>query len=138
MHHPQIVVYESDGVLAGQIGDLARDSRWIVREARHSDACLAFLGEARPAVLLLKLGNKPIGELDLLARLQARCPECPVVLVSDMKSDGAAITGIGYDLGARYVMLPPISRSGLEDVVAGLMAATIRRCFPVSPGSEHA
>jgi DNA-binding response OmpR family regulator len=138
MLHPQIVIYESDGALAGQIGDLARDNRWIVREARQADACLAFLGEARPAVLLLKLGQKPTDEFGLLARLQTVCPECPVVLVSDLKADSAGIAGLGYDLGARYVMFPPVTRSGIEDVVAGLMAATIRRCFPPSPGSEHA
>ena len=131
MRHAQIVVFETDGFLAAQVGDLAQENGWLVREARHADACVSLLSANSPAVLLLKLGRKMIDELSLLARLHEQAPDCPVIVVSDGKLDGADqrmnLAGLAHDLGARYIMFPPLTRPTIEDVVAGLLEATIQR-----------
>lgn len=140
MQHPQVVVYEADGWLAAQVAELAREHRWLVRESRRPDACLAFLREARPAILLLKLERKLIDELTLLARLQERVPDCPVLVFSDVKFDSVEqrtnLAALAYDLGARHVMFPPLERTIIEDLVAGTMAATIGRCHPPAGAAD--
>jgi chemotaxis response regulator CheB len=131
MRLPQIVIYESDGWLAAQVGDLARENGWLVRESRHADACLNFLRECRPSVLLLKVEPKLIDEMTLLAALTEKVPECPVVVCSDAKLESAEqrshLAGLACDLGARFIMFPPLTRNVVEDVASGLMAATIAR-----------
>jgi chemotaxis response regulator CheB len=131
MRYPQIVVFERDGWLAAQVQELGREHSWLVRESRQADACVQLLREARPAVLLLKLERKLIDELTLLARLQEKAPDCPVIVVSDVKLDGAAqrmsLAGLAYDLGARCVLFPPLTHPVIEDLVVGLMEATIER-----------
>src|SRR2546423_2076138 len=89
MKHPQLVVYESDGALAGQVRRLAGENSWLVRECRRSDACLELVSESRPSVLLLKLERDLQDGLTLLAQTAERAPDCPVVLVSDVQIEGA-------------------------------------------------
>ena len=131
MKHPQVVVYESDGWLADQVRRLAADHAWLVRESRHSDACLRLLEDSRPAVLLLRLERELLDGLTLLGQVTERAPDCPVVLVSDVKMEGAEqraqLSALAFDLGARYVLFPPLQQPVIEDLVAGLMGATVRR-----------
>jgi hypothetical protein len=131
MRHPQIIIYETDGWLASQVGDMARDHGWLVRESRHVESCLSLLCDLRPAILLLKLERKLIDELSLLALVHKKVPECPVFVFSDVKFEGGAqrttLAGLAYDLGARCVMFPPLTRTAIEDVVAGSMEAVIKR-----------
>jgi CheY-like chemotaxis protein len=131
MKLPQVVVYESDGWLAGQVRRLTAEHKWLLRESRHADACLALLAAARPTVLLLKLERELLDGLSLLARVSDAAPDCPVVLVSDVKMDGAdqraQLSTLAFDLGARYVLFPPLQQPVIEDLVSGLMAATTRR-----------
>jgi chemotaxis response regulator CheB len=131
MKHPQVVVYESDGSLAGQVRRLVAEHSWLLRESRQSDACLQLLAEVRPSVLLLKIERELLDGLTLLGRVAERAPDCPVVLVSDVKMEGAEqraqLSALAMDLGARYVLFPPLQTPVIEDLVAGLMAATIRR-----------
>lgn len=142
MRHPQVVVYESDGWLAGQVSQLSKDHSWLVRESRQAEACLNFLGEARPSILLLKVERRLVDELALLAALCEKVPDCPVVVFSDVKMENAqqrsSLATLAYDLGARYVMFPPLTRSVIEDVVAGLMLATIQRCQAQTGEAKHA
>jgi len=59
-----------------------------------------------------------------------------VVAVADVKlpdAERAAWTAALLDLGARYVLFPPLTRPVLEDAVSGLMAATIRRVIGEVP-----
>jgi chemotaxis response regulator CheB len=131
MRYPQIVIYETDGQFAEFVGDLARDNSWVVREARQPAACLKLLRDSRPAVLLLKLERKLVDELSLLAQVHEKAPDCPVLVVSDVKLDRggqrSTLAGLAYDLGARYVMFPPLTRTAIEDLVAGCLEAVIRR-----------
>ncbi len=131
MGHPQIVVYEGDGWLAAQVTPLAREHDWVVRESRHAHACLTFLTDARTAVLLLKLNRDLHDELSLLATVYERVPDCPVIVMSDAKMEGnaerTALAGLAYDLGARYVLFPPLMRPIIEDLVVGFMETSIKR-----------
>lgn len=131
MRHPQVVVYESDGTLAAQVRRLAGEHAWLVRESRRPEACLALLAESRPAVLLLRLEDEIPDGLALLGQVAGRAPDCPVVLVSDVKMDGAdqraQLSALAFDLGARYVLFPPHQQPVIEDLVSGLMAAAVRR-----------
>jgi chemotaxis response regulator CheB len=140
MRHPQVVVYESDGSLAGQVRRLAGENAWLVRESRQPDACLQLLAEVRPSVLLLKLERELLDGLTLLGRVAERAPDCPVVLVSDVKMEGAEqrahLSALAMDLGARYVLFPPLQTPVIEDLVAGLMAATVKRVVGTSSDEE--
>ncbi len=132
MNYPQLVIYENDGWLASQVKELAREHAWLVREPRDPEACLALLRETRPSVLLLKLERRLMDEFGVLAMVQQRVPDCPVAVFSDAKFEGASqravLAALAYDLGARCVMFPPLTRTLVEDLAAGLMAATIARC----------
>jgi chemotaxis response regulator CheB len=140
MKHPQVVVYESDGFLAAQLRRLAGDNSWLVRESRQPDACLQLLAEVRPSVLLLKIERELLDGLTLLGRVAERAPDCPVVLVSDVKMEGAdqraQLSALAMDLGARYVLFPPHQTPVIEDLVSGLMESTIRRV--VGPADDEA
>jgi chemotaxis response regulator CheB len=131
MKHPQVVVFESDGWLADQVRRLAAENAWLVRESRQPEACLKLLEDARPAVLLLRLERELLDGLTLLSQVTERAPDCPVVLVSDVKMEGAEqraqLSALAFDLGARYVLFPPLQQPVIEDLVAGLLGATIRR-----------
>src|SRR5262245_38474075 len=142
MRLPQVVVYEADGSLAGQIRRLAEENAWLVRETRRPDACLELLSEVRPSVLLLKLERELQEGLMLLARAAERAPDCPVVLVSDVKMEGAEqraqLSALAFDLGARYVLFPPLQQPVIEDLVSGLMTATVQRVVGVTTENDDA
>ncbi|HVK10428.1 MAG TPA: hypothetical protein VM597_16795 [Gemmataceae bacterium] len=142
MKLPQVVVYESDGWLANQVRRLTGEHRWLLRESRHADACLNLVDVSRPIVLLLKLERELLDGLSLLSRVTDVAPDCPVVLVSDVKMDGAdqraQLSALAFDLGARYVLFPPLQQPVIEDLVAGLMAATTRRVVGWAAEDEDA
>lgn len=136
MRHPQVVVYESDGWLAGQIRRLADENAWLVRESRNPDTCLQLLCDVRPSVMLLRLEGELLDGLGLLGRVVERVPSCPVVLVSDVKMEGAdqraQLSALAMDLGARYILFPPLQTPVIEDLVSGLLTAEIRRTLGAS------
>jgi chemotaxis response regulator CheB len=142
MRHPQVVVYESDGWVAAQLEQLAAEHRWLLRESRQPEACLELVTQARPSVLLLRLGRQLVEELTLLSNVYQQAPDCPVVVISDVKLEGAQqrlnVAGLAYDLGARYVMFPPLERPLLEDLAAGLMNAAVSRCVTVGENNADA
>ncbi len=131
MRSPQIVILETDGWLAKQLRELVGENRWLVQSARSTDAALA-LARRQPAVLLVQFEpaeDRP-APLQLIADVNRLAPDTPVVAVGDVKlpdADRAAWTAALFDLGARFVLLPPLTKTVLEDVVSGLMAATIHR-----------
>ena len=68
----------------------------------------------------------------------AFAPDVAVVVLSDVKladDDRAAWTAGVLDLGARYVLFPPLQRPVLEDLVGGLMTATQRRTIGATAGT---
>jgi DNA-binding response OmpR family regulator len=131
MRLPQVVIYESEGSLAGQVRRLAGENSWLVRESRDADACVKLLTDSRPSILLLNLERDLHDGLSLLGRVAERAPDCPVIVVSDVKMEGAEqraqLSALAFDLGARYVLFPPLQQPVIEDLVAGLMSATVKR-----------
>ncbi len=132
MKHPRVIVLESDGWLSKQLRELASESRWLVRTARSSDTALSLARERSPAVLLVQFepAEDKMQPLALIADVHKFALDVPIVAVADSKlpdAERAAWTAAILDLGARYVLFPPLTKSVLEDVVSGLMAATIRR-----------
>jgi hypothetical protein len=74
--------------------------------------------------------------LTLIADVHRACPDVPVVAVSDVKlpdPDRVAWTAALFDLGARYVLFPPLAKPVLEDVVSGLMTAATGRVIGAAP-----
>src|SRR5262245_2485588 len=142
MHSPQLVILETDGWLAKQLRELAGESRWLVQSPRSVDTALSF-ARRRPSVLLAHFepGADHPPPLQLVADVHRLAPDTPVVAVADVKlPDGerAAWTAALFDLGARFVLWPPLTKPVLEDVVSGLMAATIRRVIGEDPSSPPA
>jgi hypothetical protein len=137
MRFPQIIVLEHDGWLAKQLRELAGETRWLVQGARTTDAALS-LAARQPTVLLAQFepGADRPGQLQLVADVHRAAPDTPLVAVADVKlpdAERAAWTAALFDLGARFVLWPPLTKPVLEDVVSGLMTATIRRVLGASP-----
>ncbi len=125
MKHPQIVIVETDGLLARLLEPLAKERRWLLRESRQAPACLNLLREGGPSLLVLKLGRNLIHELTLLDRVNVLLPDVPVIVVAD-SADGA-LQSLIYDLGALYVLAPPEPRPDLIGLAAQALQATIER-----------
>lgn len=128
MKHPQIVVFEGDGLLARHLERKAEQRRWLLRESRQVPACLNLLRAGGPSVLVVKIGRNLIREFTLLNEVHALLPDVPVVLVGD--DEDATLQALAHDLGATYVLMPPEPRPHLIELVEHLMAATIARTEP--------
>lgn len=129
MRAPQIVVVEADGWIARHLNDIAAESAWLVRGTRGTDNALSLACERRPCVLFVQV-DADDKQLRLIADARRMCSDVPVVAMSDVKmsdADRVAWTAALFDLGARYVLFPPLTRPVLEDLVSGLMSAAIRR-----------
>ena len=138
MRYPQLVVLDSDEWVARQLRGLAGDHRWLLRPCRKGDAALSLAREPRPTVLFVQVepGADDAAPFALIADAHRLAPDVPVVAVSDLKlpdADRVAWSAVLLDLGARYVLFPPLSRPVLEDVTSGLMAAAVRRVIGGEP-----
>lgn len=132
MQYPQIVVFEPEDAIEPELRELASERRWLLRIVRQIGAIETQFGESRPTVLVLSVdpGEGNSKALAPLASLHRREPTLPIVVVSRGKlsePDRTGWTASVYDLGARFVLYPPLTRAILEDLVAGLMQATCRR-----------
>lgn len=132
MRHPQLVIFDSDGWLARQLADLAAESQWLVRDPKTPKAALALLRDPRPSVFVIRVepNEGPADSFALIAEASRLHPDVAIVAVSDLKlpdADRIAWTGLLFDLGARFVLFPPLAKSVLEDVASGLMASAVRR-----------
>ena len=137
MRSPQLVILEMDGWLAIQLRELAGESRWLIHPPRSIESVRAMVLR-QPTVLLVQFepGEDKPAPLQLISHVHSTAPDTPIVAVADVKlPDGerAAWTAALLDLGARYVFFPPLTKPILEDVVSGLMAATIRRVVGEAP-----
>lgn len=131
MRAPQVVILEADGWIAKQLRELAGENRWLVQSARSIEAVRSLV-KRQPTVLFVQF--EPVEEkpapLELIATVHRHASDTPIVAVADVKlpdAERAAWTAALFDLGARFVMFPPLTKPVLEDVASGLMAAAIRR-----------
>jgi ActR/RegA family two-component response regulator len=132
MKHPQVIVLDADGWVAKQLRELADEGRWFVRTVRSVDAAMSLARERCASVVLVQfeLADEKHARLAMIADVHRREPEVPVVALADAKvpdAERATWTAAVLDLGARYVLFPPVTKPVLEDVVSGLMTATVRR-----------
>ena len=133
MRSPQLLIYENGDRLAGLVREQAKQQQWTLRSPRSVESCLRLVEPGGPTVIVLELGLHVPAEMRLLEQCSQRVPDVPVLVVSD--SDNAQLTGIAWDLGARFVFCPPQQREQLPEIIAGLMEAAIGRPRPVpSPG----
>lgn len=132
MRAPQIVVLEADGWLVRQMTDFANEHAWLLRGTRSTDNVMSLVGDRRPSVLVIQVepAEEKLAAFELIATINRDCSDVPVLAVSDVKmndADRVAWTATLFDLGARYVLFPPITRPILEDSLSGLMTAAIQR-----------
>ena len=132
MQYPQLIILESAGWVARQLADWIRENRWLVREPRSPNGVLLHVREPRPTVVMIEIdpASDRSEAIALISRLHEQHSDLPLVAISDVKlpdTDRAVWTATLLDLGARYVLFPPVTQSVLEDVASGLMEATIRR-----------
>jgi len=57
MQYPQILVYETDGLLAAMLREMAKAKRWALREPRKPASCLRLLQSLCPSVLVIKMAS---------------------------------------------------------------------------------
>jgi hypothetical protein len=119
MRHPQVLVYEGDGRLAELLRPLAEERRWALRQPRKLATILAHLERGGPAVVVVKLGRHLERELTVVERTAWLCSDAAAIVVADQEM--ARVAGMAWDLGAAYVLMPPLSREHLPDIVVGLM-----------------
>jgi hypothetical protein len=139
---PQVIILELDGWLAKQLRELSGESRWLIQPTRSVDTAMSLVRDRRPALLIVQVepGEDKPEPLKLIADVHRLAPDVPVMAVSDVKlpdAERAAWTAALLDLGARYVLFPPLMKPVLEDVVSGLMNAAIRIVIGDSPSSRH-
>jgi hypothetical protein len=121
MRRAQVLIHESDGVLAGQLRPLAEERCWLVREVRRGEELEELLPSG--GVLVLKVGRNLESEFALLERVSRLHPGTGVVVVGDGEHlhQRPRLAGLAWDLGASYVLFPPLPKALLGEVVAGLM-----------------
>jgi hypothetical protein len=138
MKLPQIIVLELDGWLTKQLRELADESRWLIQQTRSIDTAMSLVRERRPAVLIVQIepGEDKPEPLRMIAETYRTTHDVPVVAISDVKlpdAERAACTAALLDLGARFVLFPPLMKPVLEDIISGLMNASIHAIFGDTP-----
>jgi hypothetical protein len=131
MKFPQVVILGFDDWLAKQLAEQAADGGWLIRDVRQPAVCRDHARENRPTVVLVQSDphDAHAAPLNLIADIH-RTTMAVAVAVSDIKlseDERIAWTAAALDVGARYVLFPPLTRPVLEDLVGGLMATVCRR-----------
>jgi hypothetical protein len=134
MRAPQIIVLGFDEWIAKQLRAHAAEHRWLLHDVRQANAVKTLIDDLRPTILFVQVD--PLADaspgLALLAEVHATRPEIALVVVSDGKlqdEDRARWTASAFDLGASFVLFPPLTGPVLEDLAGGLMLALV----PVVP-----
>src|SRR5262245_44320928 len=99
--------------------------RWVLREFRQVEACMNALSAARSSVLVFRLSTENTQGLEMLNRIARKSSKIRTVAVLDT-SDTNELVGLAWDLGADFVLAPPLSLIMVPDIVAGLMLAVTR------------
>ncbi len=115
MHYPQVLVYENDGRFAEWLRPASRARRWSLREPREIKSCLRLLEGGHPSVLVLSAGNDLIREMSLLEQASSGFPDTAALVIDTL--DNPQVARLAWDLGARYVLSPPLVREQLVDLV---------------------
>jgi DNA-binding NtrC family response regulator len=119
MNYPQLLIYETDRRLATLMQRLADKHNWLLREPRQPSAVLRLLDRGGPGVILLRLSRDLERELALVEQVSWLHPDAATVLVADSEQRG--LSNLAWDLGVRWLLLPPHTRERLEEIVLRLM-----------------
>lgn len=140
MKSPLLLLRAPDDWLPTQLREWAADRKWLVRALSQWGAFAAAVEPRRPCVAFLHADLASDAWAVALADLHRRHPDAAAVVVSDTKlSDDlrASVTAAAVDLGARFVLFPPITRQALEDVASGLAEVVLARVTAASsPDAE--
>jgi DNA-binding NarL/FixJ family response regulator len=119
MRQRQVLVCESDGLLAAMLRPLVQAQGWRLSEVRHPRVCLGLLPQGPGSVLVLRVGRDVTRELTLLEQTAWLFPETAVIVVCD--ADNPALVELAWDLQARFVLQPASARELLPSVVEGFL-----------------
>lgn len=122
MRFPQVIVYEPDGRLKQLLTAMIVEHRWVLREFRQVEACMKALSAAHPSLLVFRLSAEYTHGLEMLSRIARKGSKIRKVAVLDAAHTNELV-GLAWDLGADFVLAPPLSLIMLPDIVAGLMLA---------------
>ncbi len=130
MRAPQILTLAFDDWLAKQLRTMAAEHRWLTSDWRQPAAVRAALAEPRITVLLIQVDPHADSSpgLSLLTELHRTHPDVAMIVISDGKlpdEERTRWTAAVMDLGATYVLFPPLTGPVLEDLVGGVMAALV-------------
>ena len=143
MRYPQIIVYADHDRLEAEVRTLAAEHRWLLRPVRQARALASAVRDLRPTVVLLEADpadNSATG-LELLCETHLARPDVPVVVVSPRKlplPDRTYWSAAVMDIGAAFVVFPPLERSVLEDLTANMMrkASTVAESVGTPEGPK--
>jgi hypothetical protein len=119
MQYPQLLIYETDRRLATLMQRLTDKHNWLLREPRQPSAVLRLLDRGGPGVFLLRPSRDLERELALLEQVSWLHPDAATVLVADSEQRG--LSNLAWDLGVRWVLMPPHTRERVEEIVLCLM-----------------
>jgi hypothetical protein len=121
MRHAQVLVWETESGIAELLRTRAALEEWSLREIRRREECLALLRPGANQGLVIKIGRDADAEFQLVEQVTRLFPETAVVVVGD--SENQAWAELAWDLGASFVLMPPLARPLLLDVVSSLVDA---------------
>ena len=136
MKYPRVVVYERDGRLAQILTEPVHARGWALREPRQSDTLRRELHGGCPTVLVLKIGAKLEQELSLVEQAHCQSADVRIVVVGDVENE--ALASLAWTLGASFVLVPPLPRELLPEVVLRLMEAAIQSASPATRAARQA
>lgn len=119
MRYPQVIVFEPDGRLANLLQPLIHAQSWLLRQPRRVETALKLLARGGPQVLVIRAGRDLEREFGLLQQAALRYPEAFVLLVLD--NDHPRLPGLGWDLGATFVLSPGESRDRIAQLLQSLL-----------------
>jgi hypothetical protein len=117
MRRAQIVAYGVEGRLADLLQETAQGRALWLRPVRHVKTCTNLLRQGA-GVLVLQLGKNVDQEVALLAQATRLFPLVRTLAIAP----NVALAGLCWDLGAAYVLAPPLPIETLGEVVLGLAA----------------
>lgn len=140
MKSPLLLIRAPDDWLATQLRDWAADRKWVARAVSQWGAFAAAVAPRRPCVAFLQADLTSDEWAAALADLMRRHPDAAAVVVSDTKLGDdarATVAASAVDLGARFVLFPPLTRQGLEDVASGMAEVVLARATRSIPDAAE-
>ncbi len=119
MRRAQVIIYEPDDRLTQMLRAHGAAQGWWLRPVRHAARVESLLRPGEASVVILKTGRDLEREFALLEAISRAFSEVATVVVGD--ADQPALAGLAWDLGARFVLFPPLPREQLTEIVAMLM-----------------